>query len=92
MCYHRYDTSTGTFTADKAGLYHFEVHLLFEEAKAGYVYIRKNDVVHCTQWGQGGSNGEELHTACTAIVELEVLKSPNCISLNTGRIRKEDNS
>ena len=34
VCYHRYDTSTGTFTADKAGLYHFEVHLLFDDAKA----------------------------------------------------------
>ena len=71
--YHRYDTSTGTFTADKAGLYHFEVHLLFEAEKWGYVYIRKNDVNQCFQWGQGGLNGEELHTACTAIVDLELL-------------------
>ena len=74
--YHRYDTTTGTFTADKAGLYHFEVHLLFDEEKWGDVYIRKNDTNQCVQWGQGGSNadGVEIHIACTAILELEVLE------------------
>ena len=69
MNFSRYDPSSGTFTADRHGMYHFTVDLAVNP-KGLDVGIRKNSVNACRCYGKAPDDRAAVHTGCSTVLEL----------------------
>ena len=67
---YRFDPSTGTFTADTAGLYFFLVDLQSDTSgNFDNLNIQRNDEIICHLLARGTEN-VEIPTTCGTVVEL----------------------
>ena len=69
--YFRYDVSSGRFTANRRGLYHFTLDATVEQNKRGVFNIRRNDTPACWTFGEALANDVARHTGCSTTLELE---------------------
>ena len=51
------------------GLYYFSTYLLINPSEVGSFEIVVNDVVFCTNWGDGIDGSEEPQATCSAVVD-----------------------
>ncbi len=66
----RYSSSTGTFIADRAGLYYFEQYWLQNPNYRQSLIIRKNQDEVCRSYGDSAASGNYNAPSCSGVVEL----------------------
>ena len=68
----RYDGSTGTFTAQREGLYFFAVAFeVDQDVDEGMFAIQKNGVKQCDARGDGDGGLAEANASCAAVIEMQ---------------------
>ena len=71
LYYHRYDSTTGTFTVPSGGdgFYYFSVYLTVDDQEFGRFEIRINKEVICQAYGSTSSSTftDPDHTTCSGV-------------------------
>ena len=65
----RYNSATGTFIADRPGLYHFTVDMAINP-KTIVLHIRNNTVSACMIFGRAHDAIPAVYTGCSTVLEL----------------------